>query len=110
MAEVFGNFAQVEAYLLSLVPRVEAAGKEIEEQAAKLVADLAAARAPVLTGDLKASVGEEGGEVVVTSDHAIFQEYGTRRMKAQPFLRPARDASEPIVREMAEGIITAATR
>lgn len=107
---MLGNFAQVQAALLSLIPRVEAAGEVIEEKSADIVVGLAAARAPVLTGALKASVGDEGGEVVVDSPYAGYQEYGTRRHKAQPFLRPARDASEPIVKELAEGLITVATR
>jgi len=110
MAEVFGNFAQVQAALLAIIPRIEAADKVVEEGAAHIVAGLAAAKAPVLTGELRASVGEEGAEVVVDSDHAIFQEYGTRRMKAQPFLRPAKDEAEPIVKVMAEEAYTVATR
>jgi HK97 gp10 family phage protein len=110
LAEVISNFAQVQAALLALIPRVAAADKVVEESAAHIVAGLAAAKAPVFTGELRASVGEEGGEVVVDSDHAIFQEYGTRRNKAQPFLRPAKDASEPIVRTMAEEAYTVATR
>jgi HK97 gp10 family phage protein len=110
MAEVFGNFAQVQAALLALIPRVALADEQVEEAAVGIVAAAAAARAPVLTGALKASVGTEGGEVVVESDHAIFQEYGTRRHKAQPFLRPARDASEPAIKLAAEQIYTIATR
>lgn len=107
---VYGNFEQVQLALLSLIPRVEAADEAVEETAAQIVATTAEAIAPRLTGEMAASVGSEGGQVVVTSDHAIFQEYGTRRHKAQPFLRPARDRSEPVVRTMAEGIYTVATR
>jgi HK97 gp10 family phage protein len=110
MAEVLGNFLQVEAALLAIIPRVAAADEAIEEGAAHIVVGLAAARAPVLTGHMKASIGEEGGEVVVDTDYAGYQEYGTRRMKAQPFLRPARDASEPIVKTLAEEAYTVATR
>lgn len=108
--EAFGNFAQVQAALLAVIPRVEIADEEVAGRSAQIVAQVAAARAPVRTGELRASVGENGGEVVAESEHAIFVEYGTRRSKAQPFLRPARDASEPAVRQVAEAIYTAATR
>ena len=110
MAEVFGNFAQVQAALLSLIPRVEAADEAVEEQGAEIVAVGSRARAAVLTGEMRDSIETEGGEVRVTSDHAIFQEKGTRRHKAQPFFRPARDASEPAIRLVAEQIYTIATR
>jgi len=110
LAEVIGNFAQVQAALLALIPRVAAADKVVEESAAHIVAGLAAAKAPVLTGELRASVGEEGGEVIADTDYAGYLEYGTRRQKAQPFLRPARDAAEPIVKTLAEEAYTVATR
>jgi HK97 gp10 family phage protein len=109
-SQVIGNFAQIQAALLAIIPRVAAADKVVEESAAHIVAGLAAAKAPVLTGELRASIGEEGAEVVVDSDHGFFQEYGTRRMKAQPFLRPAKDEAEPIVKILAEEAYTAATR
>jgi HK97 gp10 family phage protein len=110
MAEVIGNFAQVQAALLAIIPHVAAADEAVEEGAAHIVAGLAAANAPVLSGHMQASIGEEGGEVVVDTDYAGYQEYGTRRMKAQPFLRPAKDAAEPIVKTLAEGLYMAATR
>jgi len=109
-SQIIGNFAQVQAALLAIIPRVEAADKVVEESAAHIVVGLAAAKAPILTGQLRASVGEEGGEVIADTDYAGYLEYGTRRQKAQPFLRPAKDASEPIVRTMAEEAYTVATR
>jgi HK97 gp10 family phage protein len=110
MAEVIGNFLQVQAALLALIPRVAAADEAVEKGAAEIVGAAAVARAPERTGELKLSETEEGGQVIFESDHAGFQERGTRRMKAQPFLQPARDASEPIVKTLAEGLYTAATR
>ena len=110
MAEVFGNFAQVQAALLLLIPRVEAADEAVEETAAGIIATAAGVLAPKLTGHMAASVGEEGGQVVVDTPYAGYQEYGTRRHKAQPFLRPAKERSEPAVKVMAEQIYTIATR
>ena len=42
-------------------------------------------------GEKLSNSGLKKGEVYsgTSSDHAIFQEYGTRKMKAQPFLRPS---------------------
>lgn len=107
---IVGNFAQVEAALAAVALRVDAADEVVEEVAARTVADLAARLAPRLTGALSASVDEEGGKVVADSPYAGYQEYGTRHNKAQPFMRPARVAAEPIVRTQAEGIYTTATR
>lgn len=53
--------------------------------------------APVDTGALKASIGSEivkgPGSVIIgkvgsTLEYAPYQEYGTSKMKAQPYLRP----------------------
>lgn len=52
-------------------------------------------KAPVDTGQLKRSIGLEitdGGltaEVEPGVDYAAYQEYGTRFMNAQPFMRPS---------------------
>ena len=111
MADVVtGNFAQVQAALAAIVPRVDAADEAVEEAAAQIVARLAAAGAPRLTGHMAASVDEDGGQVVVDTPYAVYQEYGTRRHAAQPFLRPAKERSEPIVKRTAEVLYTAATR
>lgn len=107
---VTGNFAQVQAALASIIPRVDAADEVVEETGAELVAGIAAQLAPRLTGHMAASTDEEGGQVVVDTPYAGYQEYGTRHHKAQPFLRPAKDRSEPLVKRAAEVIYTAATR
>ena len=107
---ITGNFAQVEAALLAIIPRVEAADEVVEEEGAGLVARLAEARAPRFTGHLAASIDEEGGKVVVDTPYGAYVEYGTRRSKAQPFLRPAKDQAETPWRLAAERTYTVATR
>jgi HK97 gp10 family phage protein len=107
---VVGNFAQVQAALLAIPSRVDAADEVVEETSARIVATVAGALAPKLTGHMAASVDEEGGQVVVDTPYAGYQEYGTRHHAAQPFLRPAKDRSQPAVKKAAEGIYTAATR
>ena len=62
------------------------------------IADNAQRYAPVLTGDLKASIrteyaGGDTGYVVAGDngdvDYAGYQEFGTSKMQAQPYLRPS---------------------
>lgn len=62
------------------------------------VAESARLKAPVRTGELRRSIKTRAirnernmveGAVVATAPHAPFVEFGTRKMAAQPFLRPA---------------------
>ena len=67
-------------------------GAEVIERASK-------ENAPVDTGELRDSHGievisEEEVDIVVKAMHAMFIEYGTGMMRAQPFLRPAIDANK----------------
>lgn len=71
----------------------------------------AKARAPVLTGNLRRSITVEDGpgprEVNIGTDveYAPFQEFGTSRMGARPYLRPAFDQNKPEVeREIADAL------
>lgn len=74
----------------ALLPKLEQIAKNIERDAKR--------RCPVDTGELRKTIrvwvvkstgdihGTAGSEDV---NYAGYVEYGTRRMKAQPFLRPA---------------------
>lgn len=57
--------------------------------------------APVLTGELTDSGGiveaDNGAEIVFTAPHAVHVEFGTYKMAAQPFLRPAIDSNESAI-------------
>jgi HK97 gp10 family phage protein len=110
VAAVVGNFSQVNAALGRVPYRVDVADEVVEETGAEIVAQIAAQLAPKLTGHMAASVDEEGGYVIVDTPYAGYQEYGTRHHKAQPFLRPAKDRAELIVRQSAERIYATATR
>jgi HK97 gp10 family phage protein len=107
---ITSNINQVIAGFIGVGLKVEAADEVVEEVAAHTVAGIAARLAPKLTGALQASVDEEGGRVVVDAPYGAYQEFGTRHNKAQPFLRPAKALSEPIVKRTAEGIYTTASR
>lgn len=50
-------------------------------------------RVPVDTGNLKATIGhstdDDAAYCFANAEYAPYQEYGTSRMPAQPYLRPA---------------------
>jgi HK97 gp10 family phage protein len=67
---------------------VEAAGRSVQAKARVL--------APVDTGFLQNSIqmmktGDLSAVVFVGAEYGVFVEFGTRRMRAQPFLKPALD-------------------
>jgi HK97 gp10 family phage protein len=80
--------------------RVEEGTAEIREKVAEKAEELA----PKLTGELEESIGVDGDKVVATSPHALFDEYGTVYMEAQPFMRPAVKYGRDLMREMLRGI------
>lgn len=60
-----------------------------------------------LTGELRRSIKRKiksngmVGEVEATKDYAAYVEYGTRKMRAQPYMRPAyKDAEERFQKQM----------
>lgn len=95
----------VKIKVTSHIPRLTAAAHERAEAAvAKAAADIEAqakARAPVDTGLLKNSINqpppEEPMRRVVESPihYSVFQEYGTSRMPAQPYMTPAVEFVKP---------------
>lgn len=62
---------------------------EFSNEASRLIAQRAKRLAPVRTGRLRASIEATREGVRVLVPYAKFVEYGTRKMKAKPFLRPA---------------------
>lgn len=61
--------------------------------AAKAIIKKASELVPVKTGYLKSRLGYEsdGSAVFADADYAIYPEYGTSKMAAQPYMRPAID-------------------
>ena len=57
--------------------------------------------APVDTGNLRNSIttdarpGDLRAVVEATTDYAAYVEFGTRRMRPQPYMRPAQDRNTP---------------
>jgi HK97 gp10 family phage protein len=87
------TLGRVPPLLRSEATRITSEGLRIGEAAAK-------GRAPVDTGYLRSSIGVRStgpysGALEARADYAVHVEYGTRRMRAQPFMsfgeRAARD-------------------
>ena len=82
---------------------LEALGESVATTGIIAQAD-ARAMAPVDTGELKQSISSDiefsdtKVEAVVFTNvpHAIFQEFGTYKMAAQPYMKPAADASKSV--------------
>ncbi len=100
------------------LPKLENAQKRSLILSAKLVAQRATNLAPILTGRLKRSItnsqprqlGKASFEIDVGTnvEYAPFQEFGTKFMKAQPYLAPALKASrKDIVRIFTKNIVAA---
>ena len=78
---------------------LDAAGRELKTMpeanatAGEIIASAARTRAPRRTGALAASVAAEperdGVAIVAGERYAPFVEYGTRTMRAEPYIRPA---------------------
>lgn len=68
-----------------------AAGKSSEQVGAELLARTAISLAPFLTGKLVGGIDPTGSTYVTTGNagYAAYQEFGTPKMKANPFMRPA---------------------
>ena len=95
----------------SLMAKLNAMGGDVLEALAESVATTgiiaqadARAMAPVDTGELKLSISSDiefsdtkvEAVVFTNAPHAIFQEFGTYKMAAQPYMKPAADASKSV--------------
>lgn len=83
---------------------LQVVANRVVDQGLGLVEERAMELAPVLTGWLRSQVykrktGFLGWELGDLASYAGFVEFGTRYMRARPFLRPAVDEKMPLVRE-----------
>lgn len=102
---------QVERAIVQAMPEAVKAGAEVlKEESAHL--------APVRRGRLKASAKDEAGEVdAISAAHRVyydefyakFQEFGTSKMGAQPFLTPAAEMNKARIEEAIADVIRPAT-
>ncbi len=85
---------------------MEAAGADMEDTARQIV--------PVDTGFLQSTIYHNVDPVALSlevgadADYAMFVELGTRRMAAEPYLRPAFDAhQDQLLQALVLGILSA---
>ena len=91
----FKGAPEAVAFLTKASPALREAVKKSLKQAAILVKADAIYRVPVRTGVLRKSISyrvnsdEMGFTVGASAPYAAYIEYGTRYMRAQPFIRPS---------------------
>ena len=75
------------------------------DKAGLLVLRRAKQKAPVDTGNLRGSINKppatpSGVEVISPAEYSIYQEFGTYKMAAHPYMRPALDESKDQIQEL----------
>lgn len=88
--------SRIPAITAAALPKAQAA---VTAAAAQVEAH-AKTTAPVDTGNLRSSIqarpaGALAADVVAQAEYAIYQEFGTYKMAAQPFMGPAAEAVRP---------------
>lgn len=92
------GWAQLQANLNALAKYFSTDAIEVSREeilsVAEDMAEAARQYAPELTGNLKSKIhvvdlGEQGVEVHSDAPYSMFVEFGTVKMEAQPFFRPA---------------------
>jgi HK97 gp10 family phage protein len=90
---------QMEAKLRAILARIQASEPMATRAGAEVVAQRAQQLAPKDKGVLEGSIGvEQSGtdaQAVAKAPHAKFQESGTSRHGAQPFMKPAAQQATP---------------
>lgn len=93
-----------------LVDRIRQAAGRTVDRVSRQVLQQAQVIVPIDTGELYNSGNatmEEASEAVTgyvnfDSDHAVYPEFGTRFMAAQPYLRPSLDAAKGLLLDTAK--------
>ena len=83
--------------------------------AAMVVQGAAIALSPVKTGNLRGSISfkvesEDEARVGTNVEYAPYVEYGTKKMSAQPYLRPALDNNKSAIENMIKDAISKAVK
>jgi HK97 gp10 family phage protein len=96
-----------ESKLPQVVGKLKAAENRLLHSIGKAVEGQATDLAPVKTGNLANSIAyrvnpaEASVSIGTPVEYGIYQELGTRKMSAQPYLEPAFKAMLPGIRELA---------
>jgi HK97 gp10 family phage protein len=95
--------SSITVHVRSRIPALTAAGNALAAAAtAKAAHDMVAiaqTRARVDTGNMKNSINAQGDgtnwSVHSPAEYSVFNEFGTSKMGAQPFMIPAKEQVEP---------------
>ena len=92
-----------------VIRAAEQAKKKALTEAALIVEGQAVSLAPVDTGNLKNSIthqvkGDEA-RIGTNTDYGPYLEFGTRKMPAQPYLRPAMDKNKNNIQKILADMI-----
>lgn len=109
--QAMDELAEMERQIPKVLP-------EAVNDGAKMLLSMSRQNVPVRHGDLRSSgeavndpkestATKAAARVVFRKFYAGFQEYGTSRHPAQPFLRPAADRSEPLIQRHIERKVNA---
>ena len=113
--EVEANFAQLERYVISIISNLEGIDQLLDEDLRQSLDEIVAyakVYAPVDTGRLRDSIRYEQQEPLsyaIIADprnpktgrgYAVYPEYGTSKMPAQPYMRPALNEGLPKLLDM----------
>ena len=113
------DIAKAQKQLAAIERNIPLAMPEATKAAAELMRDRAKELAPVGTGALRNSIKSEEEErtaksvayvVFAGKFYAPFLEFGTSKMAARPFMRPAFDAVQPDIKRIIESAVSAAAK
>lgn len=90
--------------------KVKQEAKRVVDNAALRVEKKAVQLAPADTGYLKqhivsSSDGPLSAKVVAEAEYSVYQEFGTRKMSAQPFMTPAVKQESPILYQKLNNLV-----
>jgi HK97 gp10 family phage protein len=103
------DFSDVTEFAARLGAPIEIVEEGWQGEWSRKVADEMRRNAPVLTGELRASIEPAGDGVTVGVPYGSFVEYGTSDTRAQPYAAPAvnrlirpaaKDAGDRVVRQL----------
>lgn len=85
----FRGWEEFRRFSKNFPSRVRMAMNDVSEEASRLIAAKARSKAPKRTGKLRDSIRASGFTIEARAPYSKFVEFGTKRMDAKPFLRPA---------------------
>lgn len=99
------GLSRLQSRINELQTQVPRNTERLKERAVDTGYSIATRRVPVDTGELKGSISKSKDGIGVSADHALPIEFGTFKMPAQPFIRPAFEEMKKEVDRNIGGVI-----